>query len=124
MKAKATQIGKSAKETITLDGETILKSVTRGRWSYLIKITVVSGLMRRGEFVGKSASKENAEKWTPFEMCEDSYHPSCLPLRHREDFARRYIEAIARGAKVIQKGNTILAREPLEFTREIVEIER
>jgi len=109
MRATAERIGKSQKERILIDGEVFLKSVSVGRWSYIVVIKTANN-----ESIGKSATKENAEKWQPHEMVSDSYR------QYREEFEA----AVKRGAKVIRKNGCVFAREPIPYTREIFAIER
>jgi hypothetical protein len=58
MKVIAKQIGKSQKESISIDGKVFLKSVAVGRWTHVVKLSYTDHSV-----IGKSASYANAAKW-------------------------------------------------------------
>jgi hypothetical protein len=64
-------ISKGTKEQILVDGEVFLKSVAVGRWNYIVRISYTDTNGNHKEFDGKSATKENAEKWQPWELGEN-----------------------------------------------------
>ena len=63
---------KSGKESISVDGETFIKSCPTNKWTHIIKLTFTNPIngKERTE-IGKSSSLKGAEKWSPFPLCDE-----------------------------------------------------
>jgi hypothetical protein len=74
MKVIAKQIGKSQKESISIDGKVFLKSVAVGRWTHVVKLSYTNASGIDHSVIGKSASYANAAKWQHSDLFFD-LHP-------------------------------------------------
>lgn len=135
MKATATRIGNSSKESIHLDGEEHLKSVKIGRWNYLVVVTVTEEVdgysLRKGaKFVGHSATLKAASKWKPFDMTIEStisYHGrpgGSMPKAEIEAFRAKYPDAVITRRRNRYVGTVTKIVKHVAFTREVFVIDR
>lgn len=127
MKVTAEKIGNGSKERILIDGEVFIKSTAADRWNYIVEVEVMDGY-NKGTFIGKSATRETAEKWQPFQMSIDHIHPMHVRPELREEYAASYKKALQDGAvEANARYNGFsqkVARMALTFTRKVYKIER
>lgn len=120
--AKAILNRAGTKEEIQVNGETFIKSCPAGRWEYVVLVTIPAGAGRANEtrhILGKSGSKEAADKWVPFPMSIDYLD---IP---QEDYQARLKEALKRGGGAWRRKFNMKAYVvPIAYTRQVLKIER
>lgn len=124
MKALATKIGKSQKESITVDGMEHLKSVKIGRWNFIARVSYTNWNGWLCVHEGHSASKAAAEKWLPTDMFADVYAYHYDAEQMKKQIAELEANTGNKGSWKRTSGGQRFYRIPYTFTREVTEIIR
>lgn len=122
--AVATRIGNSRKETIAYGDTVIRKSVDNNKYNFLALVFLGDS---KTPFIGASATRANASKWTPGPMSLDIYPTRTTDSDHeRAMFSNRMFDAKKKYGepKKIRRNGCTFYRFDRPFTRRVVAIER
>lgn len=109
------------KEQIIVNGKEFLKATPAGKWTHIIILTFLNENGRRIEYIGKSASKENAEKWQPCGLFHE-FHGKQDIAQAKIDHPNGEMASIPRGP--FTRGGKFYKVPYTDITREVQAIKR
>lgn len=124
LKATATRIRKTKNEAINYGDVEVLKAALIGKYNYLALVFVGESTT---PYIGASATRENASKWTPGQMSVDVYLPRKTDSEEEKAASKaRYQECKAKYGvgRRMSKHGCVWYRFDRKWSRVVLKIER